>query len=289
MNITNIGLFGKFNDNSVADAIAVVKEFLENKQLSVLLGNTTSSEIEGDRINDRDLAISDQIDLAIVVGGDGTMLHVARLLSNHGIPAIGINLGRLGFLTDISFADLEPGIDAILNGQCAVEKRTMLHCTVTKNGNTVFSGNALNEIVLSKGNTGRIIEFEIRVDGKFVSQPRSDGLILATPTGSTAYALSAGGPIIYPDLPVISMSPICSHTLSNRPIILDESNTIEITAIKTHESPANLALDGVLGYPVTGDETIIISRAPKKLKLIRINGFNYFETLHSKLGWQRQV
>ncbi len=287
MNITNIGLFGKFNDNSVADAIAIVKEFLEKKQLSVLLGNTTSSEIEGDRIDEQGLAIDDQIDLAIVVGGDGTLLHVARLLADHGVPAIGINLGRLGFLTDISFSDLETGIGAILNGQYAVEKRTMLQCTTVKDEQVVFSGYALNEIVLSKGNTGRVIEFEIRVNGNYVSQIRSDGLILATPTGSTAYALSAGGPIIYPDLSVISMSPICPHTLSNRPIILDENNTIEITAIETRESQANLALDGVLSYRVTGDETITITKAPKKLKLIRTEGFNHFEILYSKLGWQR--
>ncbi len=287
MNITNIGLFGKFNDNSVADAITTVKGFLESKQLSVLLGNTTSSEIPGDRIDEQGLAVGDQIDLAIVVGGDGTLLHVARLLAEQGVPAIGINLGRLGFLTDISFSDLETGIGAILNGQYAIEKRTMLQCTTFKDEQVVFTGYALNEIVLSKGNTGRVIEFEIRVNGNYVSQIRSDGLILATPTGSTAYALSAGGPIIYPDLSVICMSPICPHTLSNRPIILDENNTIEITAVETRESHANLALDGVLRYQVTGDETITISKAPKKLKLIRIEGFNHFETLYSKLGWQR--
>ena len=287
MNITNIGLFGKFNDNSVADAITIVKGFLEKKQRTVLLGNTTSSEIAGDRIDEQGLAIGDQIDLAIVVGGDGTLLHVARLLAEQGVPAIGINLGRLGFLTDISFSDLETGIGAILNGQYAIEKRTMLQCTTSKDEQVVFSGYALNEIVLSKGNTGRVIEFEIRVNGNYVSQIRSDGLILATPTGSTAYALSAGGPIIYPDLSVICMSPICPHTLSNRPIILDENNTIEITAVETSESQANLALDGVLSYQVTGDETITISKAPKKLKLIRIEGFNHFETLYSKLGWQR--
>ena len=271
----------------MADAITTVKGFLERKQLSVLLGNTTSSEIPGDRIDEQGLAVGDQIDLAIVVGGDGTLLHVARLLADQGVPAIGINLGRLGFLTDISFSDLETGIGAILNGQYAIEKRTMLQCTTYKDEQVVFSGHALNEIVLSKGNTGRVIEFEIRVNGNYVSQIRSDGLILATPTGSTAYALSAGGPIIYPDLSVICMSPICPHTLSNRPIILDENNTIEITAVETCESQANLALDGVLSYQVTGDETITISKAKKKLKLIRIKGFNHFETLYSKLGWQR--
>jgi len=214
------------------------------------------------------------------------MLHVARLLSNHDIPAIGINLGRLGFLTDISLSDLEPSINAIQNGNYKIENRTMLKCEITKSGKIVFSGNSLNDIVLSKGNTGRLIEFEIWVNKQFVSQPRSDGLIISTPTGSTAYALSAGGPIIYPNLPVISLSPICPHTLSNRPIILDEKDTIQITSISSQESCANLALDGVISFHTSGEESIIIQSAPKKLKMIRINNFNYFETLHSKLGWQ---
>ena len=270
----------------MADAIETVKALLEKKGLSVLLGNTTASEIEGERVDHQAVTLNDQMDLAVVVGGDGTMLHVARALSDHNIPAIGVNLGRLGFLTDISFSDLEPSIDAILKGNCEIEKRTMLMCEVIRAGEKVFSGNSLNDMVLSKGNTGRLIEFVIKVNNQFVSQPRSDGLILATPTGSTAYALSAGGPIIYPNLPVISISPICPHTLSNRPIILDEKANIEITSIKTHEATANLALDGVMRFQITGDETIKIQRAPKKLKMIRIKDFNYFETLHSKLGWQ---
>jgi NAD+ kinase len=161
----------------------------------------------------------------------------------------------------------------------------MLQCLVERDNQELHSGISLNDIVISKGNTGRLIEFEIRVNHQFVSQPRSDGLILATPTGSTAYALSAGGPIIYPNLPVFSMAPICPHTLSNRPIILDENDEVEISALRTHESPANLALDGVITTQLQGDETIIINRAEKKLKMVRIKGFNYFETLNSKLGW----
>ncbi|WP_424946903.1 NAD(+)/NADH kinase [Candidatus Spongiihabitans sp.] len=282
--ITKVGLFGKFNDGSVADAIARVQTVLEGKSLSVLLGNTTATEIAGARIDD-DQPMREAIDLAIVVGGDGTMLNVARELSEHGVPAIGVNLGRLGFLTDIALADLDASMSSILNGDYAIEQRTMLQCQVTQDGAEVCSGISLNDMVISKGNTGRLIEFEIWVNGQFVSQPRSDGLILATPTGSTAYALSAGGPIIYPNLPVISMSPICPHTLSNRPIILAEDDAVEITALKVHESPANLAFDGVIATQLKGDETIVIKRAAKKLKMIRIRGFNYFETLHSKLGW----
>ena len=283
--ITKVGLFGKFNDSSVAGAIAQVKAVLEDKNLSVLLGNTTSTKIAGARIDDHDQPLQEVIDLAIAVGGDGTMLNVARELSNHDVLAIGVNLGRLGFLTDIALSDLDTSMSSILKGDYAIERRTMLQCQVTQNGTQVCSGISLNDMVISKGNTGRLIEFEIWVNGQFVSQPRSDGLILSTPTGSTAYALSAGGPIIYPNLPVISMSPICPHTLSNRPIILDENDKVEITALKVHEAPANLAFDGVIAAQLKGDETIAIKRAAKKLKMVRIKGFNYFETLHSKLGW----
>ncbi len=282
--IKKVGLFGKFNDSSIADTIATVKATLENKKLSVLLGSTTAADVQGDRIDDRQ-PLGEAIDLAVVVGGDGTMLNVARELSIHDIPAIGVNLGRLGFLTDIALADLDASMSSILKGDCVIEYRTMLQCQVIKNDATVCTGISLNDVVISKGNTGRLIEFKIWVNNQFVSQPRSDGLILATPTGSTAYALSAGGPIIAPSLPVMSMSPICPHTLSNRPIILDENDEVKITALNTHEVPANLSFDGLISAQLKGDETIIIKRATKKLKMIRIDGFNHFEILHTKLGW----
>ena len=286
MTIQNIGLFGKFKDASVSDAIERVKSHLEANGRNVLLGNTTASEIEGKRLDDHKLTPDEVIDLAIVVGGDGTMLNVARNLSRHDVPAIGVNMGRLGFLTDIAIADIEPSLEAILSGDYHIENRTMLQCAVNREGDELYSGIALNDIVISKGNTGRLIEFEIRVNGQYVSQPRSDGLILSTPTGSTAYALSAGGPIIFPNLPVIGMSPICPHTLSNRPIVLDENAVIEISSLHSRESRPTLALDGVMGLKFEGGEAVTIRKAPKKLKLVRINGFNYFETLYSKLGWQ---
>jgi NAD+ kinase len=284
--ILNIGLFGKFNDSSVADAVAEARNFLEKNNLSVFLGNTTSAEIKGERIDDQGVSPGKLLDLAIVVGGDGTMLSAARLLSKYGVPAIGINLGRLGFLTDISLSELESSLTSILNGEYTIEERTMLKCRIRKNGEKLLSSISLNDIVISKGNTGRLIEFEIKVNGQFVSQPRSDGLIISTPTGSTAYALSAGGPIVYPDLPVISLSPICPHTLSNRPIILDENDKITISSLTLKEAPAILTMDGVLVHELDGSETIEITKARRKLKLVRIKGFNYFETLYSKLGWQ---
>ncbi len=285
MRIKNIGLFGKFNDHSVADAVIHVKSFLEKNNLDVYLGHTTSSQIDGMRLENQEKPPNKLLDLSIVVGGDGTMLSVARKLSKFGVPAVGINLGRLGFLTDIPMSNFESAISSILEGNFHIEQRTLLKCKVVKDGKKVLSSMALNDIVLSKGNMGRLIEFSIHVNDQYVTKPRGDGLIISTPTGSTAYALSAGGPIIYPDLPVICFSPICPHTLSNRPILLSETDKIHISNIEPNEFPPNLALDGMMLMELDGSEIIQISRAKRKLKLVKSDRFNYFETLNNKLGW----
>ncbi len=285
MKINKVGLFGKFNDRSVGDTVAEIRELLEKHDLAVLLGGTTSADIDGERIDDRDQPLGELIDLAIVVGGDGTMLSAARNLAAHNVPAIGVNLGRLGFLADIALQNLEPSLAAILRGDYHVEQRTLLDTTVSVDGQTVHHGNSVNDTAISKGNTGRLIEFEIHVNGQFLSHIRSDGIILATPTGSTAYSLSSGGPIIYPTLPVFSLSPICPHTLSNRPIVLDQNARVEITSMVFAETHANLALDGVIACKLHGGETVTVSKAAESLSMIRINGHNHFETLRSKLGW----
>ena len=285
MNINKVGLFGKFNDRNVSDTVAEIRALLEKNDLKVLLGSTTSTDIDGERIDDRAQPLGELIDLAVVVGGDGTMLSAARNLAEHNVPAIGVNLGRLGFLADIAMQNLEPSLDAILRGDYHIEQRTLLDTTVSLNDEIVCRGNSVNDTAISKGNTGRLIEFEIHVNGQFLSHIRSDGVILATPTGSTAYSLSAGGPIIYPTLPVFSLSPICPHTLSNRPIVLDENARVEISAMVFAETHANLALDGVIACKLHGNEIVTVSKAARPLSMIRINGHNHFETLRSKLGW----
>jgi NAD+ kinase len=285
VDISKIGLFGKFGDSSVAPVLGKVREVLEKNGLKVLLGSTTSAEIDGERIDDQNQPLNTVIDIAMVVGGDGTMLNAARLLSSHDVPAVGVNLGRLGFLTDISLSELEQCLDSLINGDYSIEKRTLLQTSVIKDDEMVFQGICVNDAVISKGNTGRLIEFETRIDGRFVSHTRSDGLIVATPTGSTAYSLSAGGPIIYPTLSVISISPICPHTLSNRPIIIDENSLVEIDSLKTSETHANLALDGLIVHELRGGEIIQLRRAKNKLSMIRIDSHDHFDVLRSKLGW----
>ena len=258
---------------------------LEQKGLKVLLGSTTSPDIDGERLDEHTEELDKVIDIAMVVGGDGTMLNAARILSHHDVPTVGVNLGRLGFLTDIAVAEIELSLQAILSGDYLVEKRTLLKTSVLRDGQEVFNGLSLNDAVISKGNSGRLIEFETRIDGIFVSHTRSDGVIIATPTGSTAYSLSAGGPIIYPTLSVLSVVPICPHTLSNRPIVIDENALIEIFALSIPETHANLAVDGLIVCELHGNETVRLTRAEKKLSMIRFESHDHFKTLRSKLGW----
>lgn len=285
MKISKVGLFGKVHDDSVGNIIAAVKELLQKNKLKVLLSDTTSTEIDGERIDQQAKSLKELIDLAIVVGGDGTMLNAARNLAKHDVPAIGVNLGRLGFLTDIALKDLSDSLDAILRGDYQIEKRTLLDTTVSVKGKITHRGNSVNDAVISKSNSGRLIEFEIRVNGQTLSHSRGDGIIIATPTGSTAYSLSAGGPIIYPTLPAFVISPICPHTLSNRPIVLDQDVQIEISSKAFSETNANLSLDGVITCKLHDEEIVRVRKADECLSMIRINHHNHFETLHSKLGW----
>lgn len=283
MNINTVGLFGRFQDSSIGDTLKTVRAVLEKHQLNVLLGNTTAAEIDGERIQEGQ-PLNELIDIAMVVGGDGTMLNAARLLSKHDVPAIGVNLGRLGFLTDIALDELDDSLDSLLAGRYRIERRTLLRTQVVREKEISFDGISVNDAVISKGNTGRLIEFDTRIDDKFVTRTRSDGLIVATPTGSTAYSLSAGGPIIYPTLSVLSISPICPHTLSNRPIIVDENAVIEISALKVSETHANLAIDGMIVAELIGGETIRLQKADFKLSMIRVEPHDHFEVLRSKLG-----
>ena len=251
----------------------------------MFLGDTTASEIAGIRVEASGQSLPETIDVGIVVGGDGTMLHVARTLADFGLPLIGINLGRLGFLADIPAENMEQKLDEILRGDFIIEKRTMLSARVTQKDHVLAECTALNDIFLSKGDTGRMIEFETKVGSQSVARTRSDGIIVATPTGSTAYALSAGGPILHPLLPAIVFAPICPHTLGQRPLVLDDQSQIDIKIIDLAGAPANFFVDGLRVLSLTGNEHIQIQRSTKVTRLVRSTTHNHYATLSSKLGW----
>ncbi len=278
-----VGLFGKYGSSDVEHALNTVRGLLAEAGAKVLLGDTTAAEIRGERI--LDTKQYHELDFAIVVGGDGTLLHAARSLAPFRVPIVGINLGRLGFLTDIPVEEIEQGLQAVIDGDYRIEERAMIQTTVYKENEGIHAYLSLNDTVISKGDTGRLIEMSIHVGDEFISRTRSDGLIISTPTGSTAYALAAGGPIIEPTLPVFVLVPICPHTLSNRPIILNQQSTIKISDIQLTDNHATLAVDGIIVQTLTGGETVEINQAEHALKLIRIDKHSYFESLRVKLGW----
>jgi NAD+ kinase len=228
--------------------------------------------------------ISSSADVIIVLGGDGTMLHVSRSVAEKGIPILGINLGSLGFITEVSRDEIFSAIKKMLEGKCAVEERLMLKASIHRGGQETADYAVLNDIVINKGVLARINDLEMYINGTYVTTFKADGLIISTPTGSTAYSLSAGGPITYPTLECIVLTPICSHTLTNRPIVLPDDFNIEVV-VKTISGDVFLTLDGQVGVPLEIGDAIEIKKASFKTKLLVPIAHNYFNVLRTKLKW----
>ena len=226
-------------------------------------------------------------DLAIAVGGDGTLLGVSRIAATHGVPLVGINLGTLGFLTDVPKDEMAELINAILEGRYTEEKRLMLDAEVKRDDEIVFEAVALNDVVISRGAMGTMIEFAVAVDGEFIYSLRADGLIIATPTGSTAYALSSGGPILHPTLPAISLVPISPHTLSNRPIAIASTSEVRVKLIRGVNARVNFDVQSF--FDPQSDDVVIIRADPNPLRLLHPEGYSYFGMLRSKLHWNERT
>jgi NAD+ kinase len=221
-------------------------------------------------------------DLAIVVGGDGTLLNAARQLADHQIPLLGVNLGRLGFLVDVTPDDLSTCVNAVLDGHYQEDRRFLLQAGIGGHTHAL----AFNDVVLHKWNIARMIEFETWINGRFVNTQRSDGLIVSTPTGSTAYALSGGGPLLTPSLDAIALVPICPHTLSNRPIVIDADSRIEIAVCgQTDPRDVRITCDGATSLEIGVGEKLSVSRHPTRIRLLHPAGHDHFDVLRAKLGW----
>jgi NAD+ kinase len=226
-------------------------------------------------------------DLAIVIGGDGTMLAAARELMRHHVPLVGVNQGRLGFMTDIGHDDVLEGVGAILDGDYAIEERTLLDCELKRGGQALLRTIALNEAVIGKGSQGRLIEFELSVDGEFVYTLRGDGIIVATPTGSTAYALSAQGPILHPAVPALTLVPLNPHTLSARPVSVSDRSVIEIVML--HALDARAHFDGLALADMAEGDRLILKRSADVVRFVHPPGYRYFATLREKLRWSESI
>ncbi len=228
--------------------------------------------------------VTEQADLMVVLGGDGTLLSVARTAGPREVPVLGVNLGGLGFLTEIPLDELFPVLGAVLAGEVRPTRRVMLTCRVQRSGRTVADYVALNDAVINKGAMARIIDLEMSINGEYVTTYRADGLIVSTPTGSTAYCLSAGGPILYPTLGALVLTPICPHTLTNRPLVVPDDVAIEIVQGSASEE-VSLTMDGQIGFQLQHRDVILIQRSPKMLPLVTSPKRNYFEVLRTKLKW----
>jgi NAD+ kinase len=226
-------------------------------------------------------------DLCVVVGGDGTLISCARLMADNGVPLVGINLGRLGFLTDVPADGAASAIAAVLEGEFVPEQRLLLAGSVRRGNKTMISALAMNDVVVSRGAIGSMIEFAVTVDGEFIYSLRADGLIVATPTGTTAYALSAGGPILHPALQAIALVPISPHTLSNRPVAIRSSSKVEITLVRGQDARANFDVQAHLALE-PGD-VVHVQAAPKPATLLHPKGYRYFGMLRQKLRWTERA
>lgn len=280
-----VALVGKYQSPEVSEAVVRLAAFLRERGVEVLIEQGTASliaGIDGYRVTTYD-DIGIRAQLAIVLGGDGTLLAAARRLAVHGVPLAGVNQGRLGFLTDIPREQMLGHIGDILEGRYQREERMMFEAEVVRGGERVFHTLAFNDVVVSKGDVGRMIEFELHIDDEFICFQRSDGIILATPTGSTAYALSANGPILHPGVPGIALVPLCPHALTNRPVTVQDSARIDVIIQPPYD--ARFHFDGQARFDARSGDRVRVWKSERTVSLLHPLGYSYFSILREKLHW----
>lgn len=281
-------LVGRFADPRIAESVATLLPHLAARGVEVMVSEEAGlgREFTGvARVPEADIGA--RAELVIAVGGDGTLLYAARIVARHAVPLIGVNRGRLGFLTDVMPQDMLPAVDLALAGELQADARPFLTAQLQRTGGDVSQAFALNDVVMQKYNTGRTLDFETRINGRFVNTHDGDGIIVASPTGSTAYALSCSGPIIEPDLPAMVIVPICAHTLSDRPIVVAAHSVVEVTLIERPDTQANVTCDGMaLGELAPGDR-LTITTAQERATLLHPPEHDYYKLLRSKLHWGR--
>ncbi len=279
-----VGLVAKLDRAGAAEVVAGLSDWLTRQGRVPVVEKETAALVPTmpvTVVGKSDLPA--HADLIVVLGGDGTLLSMARLVGDLGVPILGVNLGGLGFLTATTLEEMYPALEAVFAGQMVLEDRVMLVARVVRRGERLAEYVALNDVVITKSAMSRIINLSVSVEGLFASAYRADGLIISTPTGSTAYSLSAGGPILFPTMDAVVLTPICSHTLTNRPVVLPASQRIEVT-LHTDQD-VMLTLDGQVGLALRERDTIEISQAPARTRLVRLPQKHFFSVLRAKLKW----
>lgn len=260
-----------------------VVTWLRARSIDVIL-DTTSASLLGEQGGYQKTQLASKADVLLVLGGDGTMLNAARLAGERSIPILGVNMGGLGFLTEVRLENLYPSLERVFANDFVLDERLMLQTDIHRHGETVAQGVVLNDVVISKGTLARMIELKIAIQGRFVTNLRGDGLIVSSPTGSTAYSLSAGGPIIDPAVQSLILTPICPHTLTHRPLIVPGNAEIEVT-LTSKDDGAMATLDGQVGVAITQGDTVVIQTSEHRTRLIRFPESNYYDVLREKLKW----
>lgn len=288
-NFNNVGIIGFVDKALIKDTVIRLTRFLVSSGVNTYLEEHTIDKegIESTQYCSRS-KMAETCDLVIVVGGDGSLLHAARDVVDLDVPILGVNRGRLGFLTDISPNEMEARVADVLDGNYVATERFMLEANVIRNGSIVDSGIALNDVILESSGSVRMIEFELVINGQFVYSQRADGLIIATPTGSTAYALSGGGPIVHPNLEAIDIVPINPHTLSNRPILVDARSVLEVNVPETNTVEPLVVCDGQHYLKARLGDLIQVRRKDKPLKLLHPVEHDFYATCRTKLNWARE-
>jgi len=281
-----VALVGK-QTPEIAQSLRALRDFLRQRGCEVMLERDTAASVgEKGAVASFD-EIGRSADLAIVVGGDGTMLAAARNLAHHKVPLAGVNLGRLGFMTDIALSEMSESVGAILDGRHAIEERALIDAEILRGAASVLRTVALNEAVVTKGSQARLIEFKLSIDSEYVYRLRTDGVIVATPTGSTAYALSAQGPILQPTVPAFALVPLNPHVLSARPVSVSDSSVIEIELV--HAVDARAHFDGFALTDLQDGDRLVLRRSADAIRFVHPPGYSYFTMLREKLRWSNAV
>ncbi|HWR09972.1 NAD(+)/NADH kinase [Sporomusa sp.] len=283
-----VGLFPNTKKQSISTVLGWIVQYFKEHNVRVVLPEDAALELKCTNLAGKLECVKNDITLGITLGGDGTLLNTAREIAPFGIPVCGVNMGNLGFLTEIEVPDLSTALDRLVRGDYYIEERLMLDAVVIRDGSPIYISPALNDIVVAKGGFSRMIKLKLFIDEELTADYPADGLIIATSTGSTGYSLSSGGPIINPKLKVIVITPICPHTLHSRALVISEHEEIKVRMQATHDDIV-LTVDGQAVYSLLPDDTVVVRRSPFRARFIRFTGKSYYETLRTKLRGGRDA
>ncbi len=280
----SVAIISKPSKTELAGILPELLNWFHSRGYQLYLDQETAQYTDGEQVVPREQIGAKHPDFALVLGGDGTLLSAARAVAHEGVPILAVNLGSLGFLTEVPLGEMYPTLDAVHSGLCPMEERSVLDCRLFRGGECLAHHFALNDAVVNKSAISRLIDFDLLIDGAFVFNYKADGVIIATPTGSTAYSLAAGGPILMPSVESFVVTPVCPHSLTHRPLVVTDKAQIELRVETSDEEDAFLSIDGQVGLPVKQGDRVVCCRAGHSVKLLRMRK-TFFEALRAKLKW----